>query len=136
MPAPAELSTRIRLALDRAELRRGGEPIQFLEVQSYLASRGVSISRGKWAYILRGSDIHTQDRALLTGLSELLDVPEDYFYTGVIPSELEPDVNLVAAMRAAKVQSFAARALGDLAPEVVDKIAEVLREIEQERADE
>lgn len=136
MPTPADLSARLRIALDRAELRRGGEPVQFPEVEKFLTSRGVSISRGKWMYVLRGSDIRTQDRAMLEALSELLEVPEDYFYTGELSSDLEKDVDLVAAMRAAKVQNFAARVLGDLAPEAVAAISKVLEEIQRERTDE
>lgn len=135
MPAPADLSARIRIALDRLEIHRGGDPVQFPEIQEFLASRGVSISRGKWAYILRGTDIHTRDRPLLAALGEFLDVPEDFFYTGDIPDRLEADVELVTAMRAAQVKTFAARALGDLAPEAVAAISEVLREIERERSD-
>lgn len=132
MPKPAELSKRLRLALDRAQLQRGGDPIQFPEVQAFLADKNVSISRSRWAYFLQGSEIQTKDTALLAALSEFLGVPDDYFYTEEIPEELAPDVELVVAMRAAKVQDFAARALGDLAPEAFAAISNVLRDIERE----
>lgn len=134
MPKPAELSKRLRLALDRAQMHRGGETVPFSEVQSFLASKDVSISRSRWAYFLQGSEIQTKDRALLTALSEFLKVPEDYFFTEEISPSLTPDIELVIAMRAAQVQNFAARALGDLAPEALAAISGVLRDIENERA--
>lgn len=124
---------RLRLALDRVELQRGGEPVQFPEVQAFLADRGVGISRARWAYMLNGNGSRTKDRDLLAGLSELLDVPESFFYTGEIPEGIKADIELVTAMRAVQVQNFAARQLGDLAPEALEAIADVLRDIEQER---
>ena len=132
MPKPAELSKRLRLALDRAAIRRGA-PVQFPEVRAFLTGQGLHISRARWAYFLAGSDIQTNDRALLAALSDLLDVPSDYFYTDDIPENLADDVDQVVAMRAAKVHDYAARALGGLAPEALDAIAEVLRDIERGR---
>ena len=44
MPKPAELSKRLRLALDRAAIRRGA-PVQFPEVRAFLTGQGLHISR-------------------------------------------------------------------------------------------
>lgn len=133
MPSASDLSKRLRFALDRVALARGGEELTFPEIQGFLADRGVKLSRSRWSYMLSGDHVRTRDRELLTCLSELLEVPADYFYSGVLPVPLAADVELVRAMRVAQVQNFAARALEDIAPEAYAAIAGVLGEIEQEK---
>lgn len=131
VPSSSDLAKRLNFALDRMTVLRG-EPLTFPQVHEFLAARDISLSRARWSYMLGGEAWRIRDRGLLTALAELLEVPEEYLYTGVLSDEMRSELGLVTAMRAAKVQNFAARALGDLAPDTLDAIAAALRELDTE----
>lgn len=131
VPSSADLAKRLNLALDRMAVLRG-EPLTFPQVHDFLAERDISLSRARWSYMLGGEAWRVRDRNLLAALAELLEVPEEYLYTGTMSDEMRSQLGLVTAMRAAKVQNFAARALGDLAPEALDAIASALRDLDAE----
>ena len=131
IPSSADLAKRLNIALDYWEVTRG-EALTFPEVQSFLEDRGISLSRSRWGYMTRGEGWRVRDRRLLAVLAELFGVPEAYFYTGKMTEAMLAELSLVKAMRAAKVQNYAARVLGDLAPEALSAIAAALHEIEAE----
>lgn len=134
IPSSSDLAKRLTLALDRLAVLRG-EPLTFPQVHEFLAARDISLSRARWSYMLGGEAWRVRDRQLLTALADLLEVPEEYLYTGVMSDDMRAELGLVTAMRAAKVQHFAARTLGDLAPHTLDAIAAALRELDAEEDD-
>jgi hypothetical protein len=115
------------------ELLRG-EPMTFTEIGAFLRERGIKTSRSRWSYMLNGDVWRVRDRALLDALSEVLDVPREFLYVGEVSPELSQGMRDVRSMRAARVERYAARALGDLAPETLDVISAALRRIDDEEA--
>ncbi|MFF2277904.1 hypothetical protein [Agromyces sp. NPDC058126] len=124
-----ELAKRLQLLLDDTEVLRG-EPYTYQEVSDFLASRSISLSRSRWAYMLRGEVWRVKDRALIGALAELFEVPAGYLYGGPLPADIESRMKSIVALRAAKVRRYAAKTLGDLAPEALTTITEILRKLE------
>lgn len=119
------LSNRLRTLLDVAESVRKSE-VTFTEIDEYLAAQGISLSRARWSYILNGHR-PVDDLRLLDALSDYFEVPHGYLRGDEdTPDKITAQLDLVRAMRAAKVRSFAARTLGDLSPQTLDAITRVL----------
>lgn len=131
LPRPRELATRLNLALDRIEVQRG-EALSFGEVEQKLRLRGVALSRSRWAYMIRGEMWRVRDRKLIDALSEILDVPARFLYIGELPQSMASELAPVRALRALKVENFAARALGDIAPDALAAITDVLHRLDEE----
>lgn len=71
---------------------------------------------------------YVDDPELFDALSDFFEVPRGYL-AGVEESEqVAAELDLVRAMRAAKVKTFATRTLGDLSPEVLGAITKILDE--------
>ena len=133
VPASGDLAKRLTLALDYWEVTHG-EPLTFPRVQEFLTSKGVSLSRSRWGYMIRGEAWTVRDRALLGALAELFGVSEDFLYTGNLSDEMLAELELVKAMRAARVENYAARTLGDLAPDAMRAISAALRDLELDQS--
>ena len=125
------LASKLNLLLDAVAAERG-KPVTYREIAAALDERGVSLSRARWSYMLSGSGYLVTDEPLLRGLAAYFEVNADYLLGGA--DVAEPDriaaVNeLIAAMRAAKVRTFAARTLGQVSPTTLRAITEILNQV-------
>jgi transcriptional regulator with XRE-family HTH domain len=129
--AAALLEKRLRLLLDVKAAENGSEP-SYSEIAAFLKERGTNLSRSRWTYMVNGHR-KVDDAEVFAGLAEFFDVDVD-FLTGdsdvSTPEKVNAQLDLVRAMRAAKVRSYATRTLGDLSPETLEAITTFLdREI-------
>lgn len=124
-----DLAKRLRLLLDVAITETGSEPT-YGQIAEYVRARGVSLSRSRWTYMVNGHR-YVQDRRLFEALADFFGV-EPQFLTGEdnapMPAKVRAQLDLVRAMRAAKVKSYAARTLGDVSPEALQAISRFLDE--------
>lgn len=70
-----------------------------------------------------------QDRALFEALSDYFEVDPAFLAGGAdvpMPAKVAAQLDLVRAMRAAKVKSYAARTLGDISPAALQAITRFL----------
>lgn len=127
--AAQDLALRLRLLLDVAIAETGAEPT-YTQIAAYVRERGVSLSRSRWTYIVNGHR-YVQDRRLFESLAEFFEVDADFLVGvegAVMPARVAAQLDLVRAMRAAKVKSYAARTLGDISPEALRAITQFLDE--------
>lgn len=131
------LSRRLNLLLDVAADERG-TPLTFLELKKELADRGVGLSRARWSYMKDGTGRLVSDAQLLTAISEVFGVAPAYLlgdHGTELPELIDSKLEFLKALRAAKVKSFAARALGEVSPETLRVITEYLNnDIQQHQA--
>lgn len=131
-PTPSEqhqaelLASRLRTLMDVASARTGVE-VTFTEVSDYLSGRGIALSRSRWSYIVNGHR-YTSDTTLFDAISDFFHVPHAYLRGEEELPMVAAELDLVRAMRAAKVRSYAARTLGDLSPEALGAITKILDE--------
>lgn len=125
--AAALLEKRLRLLLDVKTAETGAEP-SYSEIAAFLKQRGTNLSRSRWTYMINGHR-KVDDPGVFEGLAEFFDV-EVAFLTGEsdvsAPEKVNAQLDLVRAMRAAKVKSYATRTLGDLSPETLEAITKFL----------
>ncbi len=123
------LAKRLRLLLDVKATETGTEPA-YSQIAAFLKDRGINLSRSRWTYMV-GGHRYVSDRALFEGLADYFDIDVD-FLTGhsdvSLPEKVSAQLDLVRAMRAAKVKSYAARTLGDLSPKALQAITKFLDE--------
>ena len=121
-PDPDELARRLNLLLDHVEAVRG-EPYTFSEVSEYLASKGVSLSRARWSYMLNGGRWRVRDAGLLAALADLFDVDVAYLEgSGDLPSRVVEEMDMIRGLRRARFHSFGVRNFGDTDPEALRAI--------------
>lgn len=126
-----ELARKLNLLLDAVAAERG-TPVTYKEIAAALDASGVSLSRARWSYMLSGTGHLVTDGTLLRGLAGYFDVDAEYLLGG--PDVAEPEriaaVNeLIVALRAAKVRTFAARTLGEVSPPTLRAITELLNQV-------
>ena len=123
---PRELASRLAILLDHVEAVRGSS-LTFTDISRHLEARGVPLSRARWSYMLSGDSWRVRDPELFDALAELFEVPVGYL-TGEseLPEDVAAEMHLVRALRRARVQTFAARALGDVDPAAYAAIAAYL----------
>lgn len=124
---PVTLAQRLRLLIDLHTVEHGTEPT-YTEVAESLEDRGVGLSRARWSYMLNG---HRQvsDPELLDGLADFFEVNRAFIRgEGDMPERIQSQLELIRAMRVAKVRSFAARTLGDVSPQTLNAITRFLDE--------
>lgn len=120
------LANRLRTLLDVAAAGRDGEDVTFTEISDYLTRRGISLSRGRWQYML-GAERVVDDAVLLRALSDYFAVEPEYLLgEDIMPRKVEAELDLLRAMRAARVRTYAARTLGDLSPDTLNAITQLL----------
>lgn len=122
------LARRLNLLLDVAAEERGA-PLTFLELQKELTDRGVGLSRARWSYMKDGTGRLVSDPQLLAAISDVFGVDPDYLLGNQgpeLPELIDSRLEFLKALRAAKVKSFAARALGEVSPETLRVITEYL----------
>ena len=118
------LAARLRTLLDITSARNG-EEVTFNEVSEYLAGRGITLHRSRWSYILNGQR-YVDDTKLLDAISDYFKVPHGYLRGEGELEMVAAELDLVRAMRAAKVRTYAARTLGNLSPEALGAITKIL----------
>jgi hypothetical protein len=123
------LARRLNLLMDVATAE--GHTPTYREIAESLDEEGIRLSRSRWAYMLAGSGPLVKDRRLLDAISSFFGV-EPAFLNGErgddLPRRIEAQLDLVRAMRAARVKNFAARALGDVSPDTLRAITRFLDE--------
>ncbi|WP_425864706.1 hypothetical protein [Arthrobacter sp. TWP1-1] len=128
-PSPQTvMGRRINLLLDAAAEKRGYE-VLFPEVKTELAARGVGMSRARWFYMKDGTGPLVKNRTVLTAICGMFDVDPSYLLdldSDELPESIQARLGFVKALRAARVQAFAARTLGDVSPETLNAITEFL----------
>jgi hypothetical protein len=128
----AELARRLNLLLDFEEAQRGS-PVPFSAVEEYVAEQGGSLSRAKWTYMLSGDGRRNRDTGLLRVLAGFFEVDERFLLEDSdVPERIGAQLALVRSLRSARVSGFAARTFpGELSPDALRRIAEVLEEESQ-----
>lgn len=123
------LAKRLRLLLDVKTAETGTEPSHSV-IAAFLKERGVNLSRSRWTYMVNGHR-KVDDPLVFEGLAEFFDV-DVAFLTGdsdvSAPDKVNAQLDLVRAMRAARVKSYATRTLGDLSPKTLEAITKFLDE--------
>lgn len=125
--AAENLAKRLRLLLDVAATETGSEPT-FAQIAAFLEERGTNLSRSRWTYMVNGHR-YVRDLPLFEGLAEFFDVDPAFLVgdTGAAtPARVSAQLDLVWAMRAARVKTYAARTLGDISPEALQAISKFL----------
>lgn len=125
--AAALLAKRLRLLLDVMAAETGSEPA-YSEIAAFLAERGTNLSRSRWTYMLNGTR-KVDDAEVFAGLAEFFDIDADFLtddHDVSTPEKVTAQLDLVRAMRAAKVKTYATRTLGDLSPETLHAITQFL----------
>ncbi|TFD16809.1 hypothetical protein [Cryobacterium sp. TMT4-10] len=125
--AAEDLAKRLRLLLDVAVAESGSEPT-FTQIAAFLQERDLNLSRSRWTYMVNGHR-YVQDRPLFEGLAAFFDVDPEFLAgeAGVeTPGKVSAQLDLVRAMRAARVKTYAARTLGDISPNALQAISRFL----------
>ena len=130
------LANKINLLLD-ALPGEDGKPLNFPAVQGALRERGVPLGRTKWYYLTTGHPALRTDRELLTAIADVFGVDPGFLLheDGPLPEQIERELKMLIAMRRAQVRDFAMRALGDIDPDGLQAILEVIEKNEKLSAD-
>lgn len=128
-PTPQVEPARKILLLMDATVADMGRLVTFKDVSEAVAGRGVKLSRARWFYMKDATGPVVRDRPLLTALSEYFNVNPGYLLGAggaQTPALVSSRMDFIRAMRACRVQMFAARELGELLPETLRGISEIL----------
>ena len=122
-----ELARKLNLLLD-VVVAEGNTPYTYRQIEAGLKDRGLTLSRARWAYMITGEGPLVTDPALLTGIAEFFRIPPEYMLgsDGDLPERVDAQLAFVKSLRVARVVSFAARTLGDVSPETLRSITELL----------
>lgn len=124
-PRAEVIASRMRLILDYVKATEDHEPT-FSEIQSKLKARDVHISRARWSYLINGHRL-VEDNDLYDALADIFGVTAGFLRGETdVPEHVAAKMDLVRAMRAAQVRTYAARSLGDVAPDAMRAITEIL----------
>ncbi|MBN9214790.1 MAG: hypothetical protein J0J04_08240 [Microbacterium sp.] len=127
------MASRLRTLLDAAEATTGSK-VTYTELSEHLAAKGITLSRARWSYMTNGHRL-VDDAELLDGISAYFDVPNGYLRGEAnLPDKTAAKLDLVRAMRDAEVRTFATRMYGDLAPETLNAIINIIDNQEAARA--
>lgn len=121
------LARKIDLLMD-VVVTTEGRPYEFHDIQSALAKKGVKLSRTRWHHLKTGDATVRQPVDVISALAEFFQVNPDYLLNtdGEVPERIQQELELLAAMRRAKVKEFATRTLADVDNETLDAIAALL----------
>ncbi|MET3809155.1 hypothetical protein [Arthrobacter sp. UYEF3] len=122
------LARKLNLLLDAAEAE--GRKIAYNDIRDAMAAAGTPLSRARWHYMRSGSGPEVKKTELLRNLAMFFGVNPDYLTDGgeEMPAKVEAQMDLLAAMRANKVRSFAARQLDGLSAEMLLQIRDIIDE--------
>jgi hypothetical protein len=133
----ARLARKLNLLLDLHE-SRGEGPLSYRDISEKMAELGTPLSRSRWAYMRSGDSSLAMDQALLQNLAAFFGVDRRYLLedSAEVPDLVEAQLNLLKAMREARVKNFAARQLQDLSPETLARLQEVIdKHVRSQRED-
>lgn len=121
------LGRKIDLLLD-VVVTSEGKQFEFSDIAAALAERGIKLSRTRWHHLKVGDSTVKPPTDLITALGEFFQVDPDYLLKadGEIPERIQHELELLAAMRRAKVKEFATRTLAEVDNETLDAIAALL----------
>lgn len=121
------LARKIDLLLD-VMVSSDGKPYEFQDIQTALAEKGVKLSRTRWHHMKAGDATVRQPPEVVIALAEFFQVKPDYLLhsDGPVPERIQHELELLAAMRRARVKEFATRTLADVDNETLDAIAALL----------
>ena len=127
--ARTELARKLNLLVD-VITAPNGKPVTYRLISEHLASRGIRLSRARWIYMLSGTRWTVTDRALLTGIAGYFEIDPRYLTEtdGDVPSRVEAALQYVRAERLGAVRLYAARKLGDVSPETLERLTAILDE--------
>lgn len=118
------LASRLRTLLDIQKHRTGEEP-SYSEIADFLSERGIKLQRSRWSYLINGHR-YTYDDTLVDAISDFFEVPHGYLRGEEELEAVAAELDLIRAMQARRVRSYAARTLGDLSPEALGAITKIL----------
>ena len=124
-----ELARKLNLLLD-VVVAEGNTPYTYRQIAQGLKDKGIALSRARWAYMITGDGPLVTDTALLTGIGQFFRIPPEYLLDadGELPDRVDAQLAFVKSLRVKRVVSFAARLLGDVSPETLRSITELLDE--------
>lgn len=130
--AAAVLAQKLNLLIDVMAVE--GRAPTFRDVSDALARVDVPLSRARWSYMTAGTGTAVKDRRLLSALSDYFEVDSKFLLSASnvnplssdLPARIEAQLELVRAMRVARVKNFATRALGDVSPDTLRAITRFL----------
>ncbi|TFD85106.1 hypothetical protein [Cryobacterium serini] len=124
-----ELARKLNLLLD-VVVAEGNTPYTYRQIEAGLKARGLTLSRARWAYMITGEGPLVTDPALLTGIAEFFRIPAEYMLgsDSDLPERVDAQLAFVKSLRVARVVSFAARMLGDVSPETLRSITDLLQD--------
>lgn len=124
-----ELARKLNLLLD-VVVAEGNTPYTYRQIEAGLRERGLTLSRARWAYMITGEGPLVTDPALLTGLADFFRIPAEYMLgsDGDLPERVDAQLAFVRSLRVQRVVSFAARMLGDVSPEALRSITDLLQD--------
>jgi len=124
-----ELARKLNLLLD-VVVAEGNTPYTYREIAEGLRDKALSLSRARWAYMIAGSGPLVTDTELLTGIAEFFRIPPAYLLGSDddLPERVDAQLAFVKKLRAQRVVSFAARTLGDVSPQTLRTITQLLEE--------
>ena len=124
-----ELARKLNLLLD-VVVAEGNTPYTYRQIEAGLQARGLTLSRARWAYMITGEGPLVTDPALLTGIAEFFRIPAEYMLGSEsdLPERVDAQLSFVKSLRVARVVSFAARMLGDVSPETLRSITDLLQD--------
>jgi hypothetical protein len=125
--ASQALSRKIGLLLDVMTTAEG-KRYEFQDIQEALEQNGVKLSRTRWHHIKVGDATVPQPREIVEALADFFNVNREYLLEedGPVPERIQHELELLAAMRRAKVKEFATRTLAEVDNETLAAIAELL----------
>ncbi|TFD61041.1 hypothetical protein E3T39_07595 [Cryobacterium suzukii] len=123
------MARKLNLLLD-VVVAEGNTPYTYKQIEHGLKNKGVALSRARWAYMITGDGPLVTDPALLTGIAEFFRIPAEYMLgsDSDLPERVDAQLSFVKSLRVARVVSFAARMLGDVSPETLRSITDLLQD--------
>lgn len=127
------LSRKVNLLLDVVVPPDGSGRYEFNDIQGALAEQGIKLSRTRWHQIKQGTTTVRQPKEVLAGLADFFDVNQSYLLEpeSETPHRIQHELELLAAMRRARVKDFATRTLSEVDNETLSAIAELLDDSEK-----
>jgi hypothetical protein len=125
------LADKINLLLD-ALPGEDGKPLTFTAIQAALQERGFALGRTKWHYLKTADARGRADTKFLRALAEVFGVDPGFLLheDGPLPAQVERELKMLRSMRRAQVRDFAMRALGEIDPDGLQAILNVIEENE------
>lgn len=126
-PDKETLGRRLELLLDVVRIENGTRAT-FKEIEAFVTSRGLHLSRGRWHYMLTGERSEVTDRPLLEAIADFFQVPASYLTerTGDLPERVQAQLELLQTVRENKIRVYMARQLGELNPTRLRELSDLL----------